>query len=115
GRPYVWAFLAGYVVCATWQIGVWRMLALIPVGYGIAFASEHASITTGFPYGWYVYRYENLQNDLLIGSPGVPFFDSISYVFLCFAGWSMAYVLLGALRRQPKSWRYDIRWSGETR
>ena len=115
GRPYVWLFLFGYIVCATWQIGAWRMLALIPAGYLIAFASEYASITTGFPYGWYVYRYDALANDLLIGSPGVPFFDSISFVFMCFAGWVMAYALLGPMRRKPGSFRYDIRWAGETK
>lgn len=115
GRPYVWLFLAGYVLCATWQFGWRRMLAFIPVGYLIAFASEYASITTGFPYGWYYYRYEALENDLLIASPGVPFFDSISYVFLCFAGWSMAYALIGPIRHGASRWRYDIRWAGDSR
>lgn len=106
GRPYVFVFLGAYLVVAGLQMGWRRAVAFIPVGYGIAWASEKLSITTGFPYGWYFYKYENLQTDLIVA--GVPFFDSLSYVFLAYVGWSMAITLLLPLRRNG----LDVRWSG---
>ena len=115
GRPYVFAFLVGYLIVAWQQLGWRRALCFVPAGYAIAWASEKASITTGFPYGWYHYRYDNLTNDLLV--LGVPFFDSLSYVFLSYVGWSMAITLLAPLhcnaaRGLPLPVP-DIRWSGD--
>ncbi|MGE0431586.1 MAG: carotenoid biosynthesis protein [Planctomycetota bacterium] len=111
GRPYVFAFLAAFLVVAGMQLGWRRAVAFIPVGYAIAWASEKLSISTGFPYGWYHYRYDNLGNDLLVA--GVPMFDSISYVFLSYVGWSMAITLLGPLQRRPAGPALDVRWTGD--
>ncbi|MFA4974723.1 MAG: carotenoid biosynthesis protein [bacterium] len=91
-RPYVFAFLAAYLFLA-WRFFGWRRTTLWLVsGYLIAWASEYSSIHNGFPYGEYHYIYENLRGELLIA--GVPFFDSLSYSFLTFAGYSTATLML---------------------
>lgn len=102
-RPYVFAFLTAYLFLA-WRLWGWRRTIIWLVsGYLIAWFSEYSSINNGFPYGEYHYVYENLKGELLI--LGVPFFDSLSYPFLIFAGFSVVpshhrtiiRVLLGSL------------------
>lgn len=92
-RPYVVAFLLSYLIIA-WRITgpKWTLIYLF-VGYGIAFASEYLSINFGFPYGWYTYVYENLRGEWL--NHGVPVWDSVSYVFMNFAGLCTAYLAVG--------------------
>ncbi|MFH0799309.1 MAG: carotenoid biosynthesis protein [Pseudomonadota bacterium] len=93
-RPYVFAFLAAYLILA-WRLWGWRRAILWLVsGYLIAWASEYSSIRNGFPYGEYHYIYENLKGELLFG--GVPFFDSLSYPFLIFAGYTTAKFIINS-------------------
>ncbi|OGQ21587.1 MAG: hypothetical protein A3I05_03545 [Deltaproteobacteria bacterium RIFCSPLOWO2_02_FULL_44_10] len=93
-RPYVFLFLIAYLLLA-WRLWGWRRTLLwLVTGYGIAWLSEYSSIHNGFPYGEYHYRYENLQGELLVF--GVPFFDSLSYPFLIFAGYTLALFLTTA-------------------
>lgn len=87
-RPYVITFLVTYLILATRAVGLGRTLLFLVTGYTIAFVSEYLSINYGFPYGWYFYKYENLQRDWL--NHGVPVWDSASYVFMCFAGFYLA-------------------------
>ncbi|MBN1283344.1 MAG: carotenoid biosynthesis protein [Proteobacteria bacterium] len=95
-RPYVFAFLAAFLFLA-WRLLGWRRTVLwLVFGYLIAWASEYSSIHNGFPYGEYHYVYENMQGELMIA--GVPFFDSLSYSFLTFAGYAMAAFALGRER-----------------
>ena len=75
-RPYVFAFLAAYLVAAVLHLGWRSTLWFTVVGYLIAFASEFSSINTGFPYGWYYYIDVTKDQELWIA--GVPFFDSLS-------------------------------------
>jgi putative membrane protein len=101
-RPYVFVFLAAFLLTAWPTVGRWRTLGLLVIGYGVAFASEFSSIRTGFPYGHYHYLYDALgPHELVVGgrppagSPpgtaaGVPFFDSLSYSFLAWAAWATA-------------------------
>lgn len=92
-RPYVFAFLISFLVLG-WKFFGWRRTALwLVLGYAIAWLSEISSITNGFPYGEYHYVYENMPGELMI--LGVPFFDSLSYAFLTFAGFSTAVFMLG--------------------
>lgn len=86
-RPYVFGFLVAFLFLGIRRWGVARTLVWLMVGYGIAWASEALSIRTGFPYGWYFYKYENLTRDILVA--GVPFWDSLSYTFLIFAGYTV--------------------------
>jgi len=91
-RPYVFAFLAAFLFLAIRKWGLSRTLLWLVSGYFIAWLSEYSSIHNGFPYGEYHYIYENLTGELLF--LGVPFFDSLSYPFLIFAGYTTAEVIL---------------------
>lgn len=92
-RPYVFAFLIAYIVIA-WRCtgGFWTLLFLL-LGYDLAFFSEYLSINYGIPYGWYVYRYEALRGEWI--NHGVPVWDSVSYVFMNFAGLCAAWSAIG--------------------
>lgn len=87
-RPYIVAFLLAYLFLSIRRRGFFPTLVFLITGYFIAWLSEASSIRTGFPYGWYFYRYEALQGEWL--NWGVPVWDSVSYVFLCFAGLCVA-------------------------
>lgn len=87
-RPYVFVFLAAFLYLAVRHIGLSRALIWLAVGYVIAFASEYSSIHNGFPYGEYHYIYENLKGELILA--GVPVWDSVSYSFMTYAGYSTA-------------------------
>ncbi len=91
-RPYVIAFFASWLILSLRHLGARATFTWLIAGYAIALASEATSIRTGFPYGWYFYQYEHLQNELLLF--GVPVWDSLSYVFLSYAGFAFALTLL---------------------
>jgi uncharacterized membrane protein len=96
-RPYVFIFLSVYLWVATWHWGIGRTLLYLPVGYGVAWLSEFSSIHTGFPYGLYIYIPATRSQELWV--LGVPFMDSLSYVFLSYASYSLARLLLaGGMR-----------------
>lgn len=101
-RPYVFAFFAAYLVAAVPHLG-WRKTALFTVtGYLIAFLSEFSSINTGIPYGWYYYIDVTSDRELWIA--GVPFFDSLSYVFLTYCSYATALFVVSPI----KTWRWDL-------
>ncbi len=87
-RPYVILFLIAFLFLAIKRWGVTKSLVWLVSGYLLAWASEFSSVHNGFPYGEYYYVYENLRGELLFF--GVPFFDSLSYAFLTFAGFTTA-------------------------
>ena len=87
-RWYVFVFLVAYLSIASLHWGSSRTLKLLFLGYFIAWASEAASIRWGFPYGMYFYHYDQMAGEPFL--LGVPVWDSLSYVFLSFAGYMMA-------------------------
>ena len=100
-RPYVFAFLIAYLILSIRRWGWKKSLLWLVSGYTIAWISEYASIHVNFPYGEYHYIYENLRGELLVG--GVPFFDSLSYPFLIFAGYTTAeFILLPLLCKEGR-------------
>jgi uncharacterized membrane protein len=100
-RPYVFAFFAAYLFVAVPHLG-WKRVAVFTVaGYLLAFASEVSSINTGFPYGWYYYIDTTSNRELWIA--GVPFFDSLSYVFLCYCSYATALLILSPLKTAGKN------------
>ena len=101
-RPYVFAFFAAFLLVCVPHVGWKRTLTFTAVGYLIAFVSEYLSINTGFPYGWYYYIESTRNRELWIA--GVPFFDSLSYVFLTYCSYSTALWILSPL----KAWRWDL-------
>jgi len=101
-RPYVFAFFAAFLLACVPHVGWRRTLAFTGVGYLIAFASEWLSINTGFPYGWYYYIDTTSSRELWVA--GVPFFDSLSYVFLAYCSYTTALFILSPLR----AWRWNV-------
>ncbi len=101
-RPYVFAFFAAYLLAAVLHLGWRAVISFTIVGYLISFASELSSINNGFPYGWYYYIDATSNRELWIA--GVPFFDSLSYVFLCYCSYSTALFILAPLR----GWRWNL-------
>lgn len=91
-RPYVFVFLSVYLVAGASHMGWKRTLVYIPAGYLLAWISEFSSIHWGFPYGDYFYIHDTMDRELWVF--GVPFMDSLSYVFLSYCSYSMAVFLL---------------------
>lgn len=90
-RWYVFVFLAAYLAIGSLHWGGSRTLKFLIIGYLAAWSSEALSIRTGFPYGMYFYHYDQLAGEPLL--LGVPVWDSLSYVFLSFAGYMTALFL----------------------
>jgi len=101
-RPYVFAFFGAYLLACVPHIGWARTITFTIVAYLIAFASEWLSINTGFPYGWYYYIDTTSHRELWVA--GVPFFDSLSYVFLAYCSYATALFILSPL----KVWRWNL-------
>ncbi|MDD3580378.1 MAG: carotenoid biosynthesis protein [Desulfobacca sp.] len=95
-RPYVFIFLAAYLLIATWHLGLGRALIYLIVGYVLAWLSEFSSIHTGLPYGRYIYIEATRGQELWV--LGVPFMDSLSYVFLSYASYTVALLALAPIR-----------------
>ena len=91
-RPYVFVFLLMFILASRAHLGWKRTLLYLPLGYGLAFLSEFSSIHWGFPYGDYYYIPATVGRELWVF--GVPFMDSLSYVFLSYCSYSMAIFLL---------------------
>lgn len=94
-RPYVFAFLTIYLVAAAAHLGWRKTLLFLPAGYGLAWLSEFSSIHWGFPYGAYFYLPTTVDRELWVF--GVPFMDSLSYVFLSYCSYAMALFILSPL------------------
>ena len=101
-RPYVFAFLLAYLVAAVCHLGWRKTIIFTIIGYLIAFVSEYSSIHTGLPYGWYYYIDTTSGKELWIA--GVPFFDSLSYVFLTYCSYATALLVVSPL----KIWRWNL-------
>ena len=94
-RPYVFVFLLVYIAAGAAHLGWRRTFLFLPVGYAIAWASEFSSIHWGFPYGDYYYIPETVGRELWVY--GVPFMDSLSYVFLAYCSYATALFILSPL------------------
>ncbi|MDD2540616.1 MAG: carotenoid biosynthesis protein [Desulfuromonadaceae bacterium] len=101
-RPYLFAFFGAFLLACVPHIGWRRTATYTLVGYFIAFGSEWLSINTGFPYGWYYYIDTTSCRELWIA--GVPFFDSLSYVFLSYCSYATALFIISPL----KTWRWNV-------
>ncbi len=87
-RPYVFIFLLAYLLGCSMHLGLKRAFLFCLAGYFIAWLSEYSSIHNGIPYGYYYYVDHTRGQELWV--KGVPFMDSLSYVFLAYASYSMA-------------------------
>lgn len=93
-RPYVFAFILVYLVLAVADLGARRTLLFSVWAFLVAWTAEFASTRIGVPFGLYHYTGDTRSRELFISN--VPFFDSVSFVFLAYAAWCLARV---ALRR----------------
>ncbi|HEY3346512.1 MAG TPA: carotenoid biosynthesis protein, partial [Nitrospirota bacterium] len=91
-RPYVFAFLAVYLVAASFKLGVKKTALFTLTAWAIAYAAEFSSVRTGIPFGLYHYIPSTLDKELWVF--GVPFMDSLSFAFLAYASWTTARVLV---------------------
>ena len=101
-RPYVFAFLAVYLVGASLQFGVRATLLFIPVGYVLAFIAEYSSVHWGIPFGYYYYITDTADRELWFF--GVPFMDSLSFVFLSVCSYSTALFSLCPFVKKEGGW-----------
>jgi putative membrane protein len=101
-RPYVFVFLAAYLLLAVWHLGAPRAAAFLVLGYLISWAAELSAINFGFPFGEYLYIPATRDRELWVA--GVPFMDSLSYVFLAYASYATALLALG--RGRWRGWSF---------
>ena len=94
-RPYVFVFLAVYLVAAVTKMGWPKTVAFTFVAWAIAYAAEFTSTRIGFPFGLYVYVDTTRDRELWLAN--VPFFDSLSFSFLCYLGYAVAILLYAPL------------------
>lgn len=102
-RPYVFVFLAAYLVIAPRLLG-WKRTALFFVMTWVtAFVCEFSSTRTGIPFGWYHYTGSTVGQELYLSN--VPFMDSLSFTFLLFASYCLAlfFLLPSPLRQASPS------------
>jgi putative membrane protein len=92
----VYAFFACFLGFSLHQMGWKRTLTFIMTAYAIAYASEYSSTRNGFPFGPYTYFDDMRTRELWLSN--VPFWDSLSFVFLSYFSFVMAVVMLGGDR-----------------
>jgi uncharacterized membrane protein len=92
-RPYVFAFLACYLVLGARDLG-WRgTLAFGGWVWLVAWVSEFSSTRIGVPFGLYTYTGATRGQELFIAD--VPFMDALSFTFLAYAAFCVARGCLG--------------------
>ena len=91
-RPYVFLFLAVYLVAATRDWGLRRALAFTGWAWAVAFLAEYSSTRNGFPFGLYHYTQTTRGQELFLAN--VPAMDSLSFTFLAYASFALARLLL---------------------
>jgi uncharacterized membrane protein len=91
-RPYVFVFFAVYLIGCSMHLGLKRALLFGAAGYFITWLSEYSSIHNGIPSGLYYYIEQTKGKEIWV--LGVPLMDSMSYVFLAYASYSMAHLVI---------------------
>jgi len=87
-RPYVFLFLAAFLVAGARDLGLRRTLLFAAVVWPIAWVAEFSSTRVGIPFGLYHYTGLTRGRELYIAD--VPFFDSLSFAFLAYAAFCLA-------------------------
>jgi Carotenoid biosynthesis protein len=95
-RPYVFGFLAAFLVAGAVDLG-WRRTLLFGAWVGpVAWLAEFASTRVGVPFGLYHYTGDTRGRELFIAN--VPFMDCLSFTFLAYAAFGLARAVLRARR-----------------
>jgi putative membrane protein len=98
-RPYVFVFLAVYLLAAVTKMGWRRTAAFTAIAWAVAYAAEFSSTRNGFPFG--LYHYVDVTRDRELWLSNVPFFDSLSFSFLCYVGFALAVLVWSPLLVVP--------------
>jgi putative membrane protein len=102
-RPYVYGFLVAFLAAAAYQLGWRRTLTFAVATWALAFGAEYSSTRNGFPFGPYRYFDETRTRELWISN--VPFWDSLSFVFLSYFSMALAAAVLSPDRaRERGAW-----------
>jgi uncharacterized membrane protein len=112
-RPYVFAFLAAFLVIGRSLLGWPRTGVFLAAGWVTAFLCEFSSTRIGIPFGFYYYTGSTVGQELYIAD--VPFMDSLSFTFLLFASYCMALVFLLPSTAQLRTRRLDFVLNPKTR
>jgi putative membrane protein len=91
-RPYVYAFFACFLAFALHQLGPRRTAVFGVATWLLAFSAEYSSTRNGFPFGPYTYFDATRTRELWLSN--VPFWDSLSFVFLSYFSLALAAALL---------------------
>lgn len=100
-RPYVFIFLAAFLLAAIQLIGWPRTWRFWLISWATAFICEYSSTRTGIPFGWYDYNGSTVGQELYISN--IPFMASISFSFLLYAAYCVALCLALPIRPSPAS------------
>jgi uncharacterized membrane protein len=87
-RPYVYLFFLCFLAFSVHHLRAKGSLVYTILAYLIAFASEYSSTRNGFPFGDYIYFDQTRDRELWVSN--VPFWDSLSFVFLSYFSWLVA-------------------------
>jgi uncharacterized membrane protein len=98
-RPYVFIFFAIYLVTAVTRLGWRRSAWFTMIAYAVALTAELSSTRNGFPFG--LYHYIDATRDRELWISNVPFWDSLSFTFLCYLGWRLGVLLYAPLVIAP--------------
>ena len=107
-RPYVFVFLASFLVISVINFGVRTTLLFTALTYAVSLACEWSSVHNGFPFG--LYHYIDAMRDRELWVIGVPFMDSLSFTFLAFASYTVASLLSAPLYRRGWDLRLLDTW-----
>ena len=95
-RPYVFAFLALFLLAGSADLGWRRTVAFAACLWPVAWLAEFSSTRIGIPFGLYHYTGLTRGRELYIAN--VPFMDSLSFTFLAYAAFCLARVALAGRR-----------------
>ncbi|HTP27561.1 MAG TPA: carotenoid biosynthesis protein [Anaeromyxobacteraceae bacterium] len=93
----MYAFFACFLAFALHQLGWKRTITFAVTTWCVAFGCEYSSTRNGFPFGPYRYFDDTRGRELWISN--VPFWDSLSFVFLSYFSLVLAAALLSSPRR----------------
>src|SRR2546427_35499 len=99
-RPYVFAFLAVFLLAAALDLGWRRTLGFGGCVWSVAWISEFSSTRTGVPFGHYQYTGLTRGRELYVAD--IPFVDALSFIFLAYAAFCLARAALAG--REPAAW-----------
>ncbi|MBI4592782.1 MAG: carotenoid biosynthesis protein [Candidatus Rokubacteria bacterium] len=98
-RPYVFAFLAAFLVAGVADLGWRRTFRFGAWVWALAWLAEYSSTRTGVPFGLYHYTGTTQGQELYLAD--VPVMDSLSFTFLAYASFCLARASLDP-RRAPR-------------